>query len=539
MRDEILNQKPAASKAPKGVSRSTQSQTADEAAKEPGSTQMDENIAYTELTATSEELGTTNTDQHAAAPRSPLRERQPGRANIAGKRQFGEEPLPPFIMPTLVRRKDPGARRPSRSGSSEPELPPTPVQLGSSSVHHRPRGLASSCSPKGSKSKSGEHRRRMRSGGSVISSPLKQKAQMPAEPESQSTESAQDHVEEAPESEPERPTEGNDEESSAELQDKHNNLHSLREKLQQLKRETEQLQTVIEKDGDLNEEDLSLLRQIIIEDGTSRGKFNKPSDLGENTLSYLTLFTPGNLQLTSQIRTKIVKGRTKMIYFLRIAAPPPWLPNALSCVFEVAVDAEDVRVEDIRTNEAMSVGHRTKSTRAEIYKWVNDRLDHPLHRLDVGGIIWGMGRWFGAAIERARIFQRLDRKYNKLEEETEEQNGELTATQGVELKRYLEMTQLQIIDKDLTVTAGGKRFKKKIMLIWNIDLDWTGGLTSNIHVAISGIPSRAEPGLKTVFCELVTSKGVVGAFERVWELIHGEGEELTAAGMQKGKRKRT
>src|SRR6202000_1968331 len=103
-----------------------------------------------------------------------------------------------------------------------------------------------------------------------------------------------------------------------------------------------------------------------------------------------------------------------IMHILRIEAPAPWLPNALSCVFEVAVDAENAQIEHVELKDAMmAVTRRRKSSRDDIYKWVDDRSEQPLHRLDVSGMVWGMGRWFDAAVERAKVFRWIDLKYNR------------------------------------------------------------------------------------------------------------------------------
>jgi len=213
---------------------------------------------------------------------------------------------------------------------------------------------------------------------------------------------------------------------------------------------------------------------------------------------------------------------------LTIEAPPPWLPNALSCTFEVTVDAENVQIEQVELKKAIVAS--ALRTESGIHKWMHDRINHPLHGLDVGGLVWGVGQWFNAAVERAKILRWIDLEFNqapqKGNKQRDEPERELTRETCIELAIYLDDTQRSAIDAKNTVSVGGKKFKKKLLLDWNIDLDWAGALTSNVEISTSGIPPQAEPGVKTVFESLIPRLGVKEAFANVWSLIHGEDEAL-------------
>jgi hypothetical protein len=388
-------------------------------------------------------------------------------------------------------------------------------------------------------------RRRRRPTAPLTSSPLKAKALEAAKSDNEEAteeEAAQDDIREASESEPEEAQQLNAEESTA-LKEQHSTLESLREQLEQLRQDHQLLQEAIDGNNDLSEEILSLLRQSVIQNGVILT--SKSSNDEDSVSAYLTLFTPANLQLSSHTETKLIKDRTKIIHRVKVEAPPPWLPNALTCLFEVVIDAENAQIEHVELKEVMlAVTRRTKSTKSEIYRWVHDRLDHPLHRLDVSGLVWGMGRWFSAAVERAKIFRWIDLKYkgSKLDAESQidEKEEYLTRDTCIELARYLDSTQNSAIDVDVTVTSGGKKYRKKLMLNWQIDLDWAGGLTSNIQISATGIPLKAESGLKTIFCSLVPKVGVKGAFKNIWSMIHSEAEEYkfdSAKGLGKKRRR--
>ncbi|KIX04323.1 uncharacterized protein Z518_05190 [Rhinocladiella mackenziei CBS 650.93] len=540
LRDEIRDEKSSASEPPETASRI--SQPPDRMVNESRPAQGDKNFPDQAPNASQKDPRTANTSHPPMTSRSPLRERQKPHINGHGTRGFSHDSMSPAIMPTLVRRTDPSTRATSHHASNEPELPPTPVQLGISTVPERPRGLASSSSPRGSKTGSGKRRKRTRADGPMTSSPLKPKARSPGATGNEALESSTGFIDEAKESELEGPEDEDVEDVSANLKEKQATLQSLKETLEQLKKENERLGTVLANDEEVGDEYLSLLRQTSTEDPASQQKLPESFDLGDDALAYLTLFSPGNLQLKSRTETKKIRGRLKIIHFLAIDAPPPWLPNVLACEFEVIVDAEDVRVESVRMEEAITDKRRGNSTKPGIYKWIRDRLQHPLHCLDVGGVIWGMGRWFSAMVERAKVFQRLEKVYRNSSSSSaddEEGDEEWTRSKTIELSRYLDMTQIQIAYKGSNSKNRSKKGTATVMLMWDIDLDWTGGVTSNISIAVSGVSSKAQAGSKEVFCCLIPAKGVIGAFKGVWELIHSETNDGTGAEEGKGKRKRT
>ncbi|KIY03886.1 uncharacterized protein Z520_00577 [Fonsecaea multimorphosa CBS 102226] len=539
LRDEILGRHDHVSvEVPKTVAPVARSRNL-EVSLDLSATKANENPSKEESTVLSEESTTKRVDQAAGNERPALKERQPAQRTTWETSGFSEEPASPAILPKLVPRKETDARPVSRGGSGEPELPPTPVELGLSPAPERPRGLASSSSPRSSKMNSKSGRWRAESRGPVTSSPLKPRAPPAVEPYDVDDENMDDDVQEAPESELGE-AQGHNEAMSERRGEQESDLESLKRRLQQLKKENEQLQTAIEDDNNLSEEAVSILQQSLVEDAALRS-FGDLGDGGEMS-SHLTLFAPGNLQLTARTETKVIRDRTKIIHVLKIEAPPQWLPDAFSCVFEVVVDAKHAQVEHVELKEVMSRARLTRTAKGEIFKWVNDRLEHPLHRLDVGGLIWGIGRWFSAAVERAQVFQWLDIKYNRSSSDEsqrneDDKNQQLTQDRAIELARYLEMTQMAAVDAEMTVTAGGKKFRRKVMLSWGIHLDWAGGLLSEIQISTSGIPQKAEPGLRTIFASLIPTLGVKGAFENIWTLIHGDGDEFALGSTLKGKKK--
>ncbi|OAP62956.1 hypothetical protein AYL99_02183 [Fonsecaea erecta] len=484
-----------------------------------------------EPAALSKESTTIKAEQVTGNERPALKERQPTERTSWERTGSSEEPATPAILPKLVTRKETDAR---------PVLRGATLHLNGLVVWRR--AVAQEF-----KNERQIGRLRAESRGPVTSSPLKPRAPPAADPyddedgdddDDDEDEDMSDDVQEAAESELDE-AHGHNEEIPKQSGEQVSTLESLKRTLQQLQKENERLQAAVDDDNNLNEETVSILQSLLKDEATR--SLGYPDD-GSDMSSHLTLFAPGNLQLTARTETKVIKARTKIIHLLILEAPSPWLPDAFSCAFEVVVDAENAQVEHVELKEVMSRARRTKKTKIEIFKWVNDRLENPLHRLDVGGLIWGIGRWFNAAVERARVFQWLDIKYNRPSSDEGHQNEDdrdqqLTRDRAIELARYLDMTQNAAVDAEMTVTAGGRNFRKKVMLSWTIDLDWAGGSVSSIQVSVSGVPQKAEPGLRTIFSSLIPTLGVKGAFENIWTLIHGDSDEFKYVSALKGKKK--
>jgi hypothetical protein len=219
----------------------------------------------------------------------------------------------------------------------------------------------------------------------------------------------------------------------------------------------------------------------------------------------------------------------------------------------VVVDAELGQVEHAEMKDVMHDNRPYKTPRRGIYKWASERLQDRqdslrIQHFDVAGVIWGMGKWFAATVERARIFRWLNVRYNESFSVTNKAefikyNEALTQGLAIELAPFLEATQIEMVAQEAPNSK--KRHpacKAKVMLIWNIDLDWTGEVVSDVSLAFNGVSTKAETGLKVVFSSLYQTKGIVAAFDNVWDMIHAEDEgserELADGQKQTGKKRK-
>ncbi|KAI1615076.1 hypothetical protein EDD37DRAFT_649922 [Exophiala viscosa] len=591
--DDILKNRPVASDALQTVSKIDQS--AEETINDSVAHRTDEHPAEQEPNERIERSEETNGASSEPKSSQSAIERPVLQASRI-KRRNDEMAFSPPIMPTLIRRTDSGTRARSRPGSDEPELPPTPVELGLSTAPDRPRGLASSSSPR-SKSGSGSHRRRTRSGAPVTSSPLKPKGRPPGQDGNEASESRPIDVNEAAESDIEESEDEppksdhrkqpetevvthsesqNDEamksrpdtnadvsakgatsqaggHSSArqadvsvandrlpnnlpsDLQDKQASLRRLRAELSRLKEENETLERVIGSEGNLEGDHLATILQLVSKNGPPQPN---------NTRSYatppdLTKFLPGKLDFRHQTETLNVEGRVQLGHDLKVRAPAPWPVSVFAFALGVVVDIESGQVKKVKLNDdRRNRPPLGKGARTGILKWASERIQpRPdslrVHQFDVGGTIWGIGKWFEAAVERAKTFRLLDLQYNMSVDEDilrKEHDQALTQETAIALSKYLEVIQVQFEAHPPAFRRGrglnNGTMKAKVLLIWDMNVDWTGSISSRIDLVLSGISGKAEGALKQVFSSLVPTKGVREAFTVTWKMIHAEDDDF-------------
>lgn len=435
------------------------------------------------------------------------------------------QPNPQIITPTLVRK--PTARSPSRPRSSEPELPPTPVQLGLTIAPDKPRGLPSSSSPRGSKMGSGKRRRRMRSEGQITSSPLKQKPRSPnvTEEPVEALESEQNPLDDLPASEGSRQDDQDHEtveEMSPASQEKRALLRSLRSELQSLDEEVVQLEATFEKASTADKEDRSLtqLMSLVRNSDLIRPQIENLARLDETTLlDHLTLFAPGGLQIAVSTEPQVIDHRPKLMQHLRVNPPHPWPEHVFHFDFFITVDVQEKKIEKIEQKQS--------SRRAGVYHWIQGRLANDLHFFDIAGLIWGMGQWFSAAVLRSKTFRKLDYQYNKdqksfLKNSKDNARESLDEKEAIQLSSYLHTTRLA-----LDVEEGDSEKKvRKILLVWDINIDWHGCPTSTIDIAVRGVSQKAQQGLKTVFSSILPTTGCVAAIAQVLEMLQSGEDDL-------------
>ena len=484
----------------------------------------------------------------AASSRTPLRARQPP-IRLVESRDIDDD----LQISKQDQAKHPRGRpRSNKDGANdEPELPPTPVQLGLNSQPDRPRGLSSS-SPGRS---SGSNRQRTRLNESRhTSSPSKLRVQAQTvvnsinsapSPPLPPAASAEEIPDEAQESDAEAPAEEEEEPLVPEaVLQKRSLRDSLSAQLARLQSDLASLETALldsgkdnSNSGDTSPSLLALLTTAnpSCAEVTSEHDYHlspsptvpNPTALGSKPLPYLTLFAPGNLQLHSTISTSAINGKAHQIHALELLAPEPWPAHIFGARIKVTVDVEEKQVRDVEV-----VKMRPEMGHQGLREWVEKRLEvgNGLHRYDVGGLVWGIGRWWEECVKRAEEWKKLEgRLNNKSSKKRKDAQEDAQVVREEDVKTLLPHLARTSMEFELGVSKRITRSKKspgepkqeltKVMLLWDLLLDWTGEADATVGVAVTGMGDRGEKGIKDAFGMIFKRDGVFTAMEGVLSVL--------------------
>ncbi|KPI39108.1 uncharacterized protein AB675_4481 [Cyphellophora attinorum] len=487
-------------------------------------------------------------------------------------------PSPFNIIPRQVSSSR--SRRRELSLSPDDALPPTPVDLGISRRPAPPQGATSS-SPRTSRSGSGRNRLRRRGEqSSVTSSPLKQRSHniqslrpiLLKSGYDGVNESASDTRPESGQAEEPQPTddvvaeEESDEKAEVvpeQIREKEAILAALKEQSKQTLARSRQLEEALRVNNvrptllaDANFIDLlkGVGKATTVHDSTLN--LDASTISAEKQLLHLNLFAPANLVLKSTTRTDLVDGKVKLIHDVKFSAPPPWPADTFNAEFLLIVDAESKRVDRIKYIKAT----HSEGISSELYSWIKRRLADDLVNTDLGGLVWGLGKYFTAAVERARLFRRLEAKYGAdadmtpHHDETNEPETDdgldstastpqpvrtskpaqqfVTAQEAILLSEYLTETHLELpLRPTHQPKEASSAIEPKLLLVNTINLQPNSTATSQHSIALSGVSSGAESTARELFARLVKSRGAEQALEGVWGLLrHGLGVHEAAKG---------
>lgn len=497
----------------------------------------------------------------------------------------------------LFSRADPQGESPG----TEPELPPTPIQLGISAPPGQPRGLESLSS--------GSRRRRFRDATTKTTSPLKQRTdgeqvepssplkhrsrallegqwtgpEDPSERGQRKTDSdsigahasARSTENEVTASGFERPVVDEEADSTPDPEsiEQRETLSATRKQLERLKSEVARLETLVDDPQNQPEDDLTddtrppldptLLALLTTANPSCDPEYDfsnstPPKPLreeildvfkssisipaGVDPLPYLTAFAPGNLQLSTHTRTIMQDQRVHQTHTLDLSAPKPFPAHVFGATVEVLVDAEEEAVRSIAVKRlgrgvpkmVVAVSQKSKNgkpkrktagfdqtldrawQKTQLGKWIVRRLEPgSLHALDVGGLIWGIGRWWDAAVGRARLWARVRRMLSS-KAATADENDEDDEEKEVDAEKKFTLSELlPHVHREgmvIRIPAAANRDRQpssiQLHLAYTLSLDWTGEVSRHVDVSVAGVDGKTERGAKEVFAMLMRRRKI-------------------------------
>lgn len=375
--------------------------------------------------------------------------------------------------------------------SLEPDLPPTPTQLGLEKAPDRPRGLLSS-----SPSARHEKRRKRPAAELLQGSPLKTlKYQSLAEEDTYiDRDSTQDNV-------------------SAAVLEKQKARRNLEAELRRLKNDVADLSKWAEKvDSGMNlssdTKELNKFLNLLVEESAQINepvpprtpvsmsallstllpfcaKLPRPtpqaSPMPTNPFalketahapSYLTVLAPLTLR-TNTSRTASKSASLLETHTLTFSAPSPF-PSSLynvSVVYETNPETQNITSVSVPTG-ADSRKRRVPET---LRQWIDSRLENPLLALDVATLCWGINRYWEASVARAQLWARIDNNHgNGSAKRTkksfpESQDGVISVAELRGLVPHLERSTM-------VVKAGSSSASSPRVLLSNALVmdEWTG-----------------------------------------------------------------
>ena len=448
---------------------------------------------------------TENRPRTSTSTRSPLTSRQPSASNPTRHNRGSPSPTkeltPSFMRPRLVPRPSSSSSS-TRYASSEPELPPTPVQLGLEPPAERPRGLiSSSCSPRGSKSNSGKRRRRHRGSILATSSPSKLREQIHEDniPTVEAASIQQDLPEEAPESDVEQLDVQDEAENIPEsVKEKQTTRNSLQAELAQLKADMRRLEAMAESEArDITPRTLKALTSTSIRSRSGSPEIVLPEliTMPADPIPHLTLLAPARLRVRTITKTFKQNATFLQSHTVNVKAPAPYPPHLFGANIEVMADPQATRIVSVKL---VKWHGNLASQHGVLRKWVETRLSSQLHSKDVSGLIWGMGSYWEFCVERAKIWDTL--MTGRLSDEEPKPE---------ELVKWLGRPSVEI------QVADGV----SILLSWTVQLDWTGNVEKSLGIACKGVPEMAHQMVPGIFERLRKRKGIIKAVEGVMKVL--------------------
>ncbi|KOS47102.1 hypothetical protein ACN38_g1908 [Penicillium nordicum] len=407
----------------------------------------------------------------------------------------------------------------------EPDLPPTPTQLGLEKAPDRPRGMLSS-----SPSRRQEKRAKRRTANALHESPLK--AVNFQSPPLEDLETAPDL--------------GG---ISAAVREKRSSREKSAADLRRLRNEVKELETwakKIESDADLKGDSRGLDKFLSLLTSEEANRTSLPvlktapksissllatllpfsaniprpkrelSSLPTNpfalqeasqSLPYLTAFAP----LTLKTRTTRSSRRGELLetHTLTFSSPSPF-PASL---YNVTVVYETNPETQSLTSLSVPTGSDSKKRKVPetLRRWIDTRLENPLLRLDVATLCWGINRYWESAITRARLWAHIDYKYGPRAEQgrkdtaPESKNGVITLSELRRLVPHLDRSAM-------VIKPNSSDSSPRVLLSNTLVLDeWTGEpqLRPEISVSIPGVDKKIDQETKKVFHALLREDGAL------------------------------
>lgn len=240
------------------------------------------------------------------------------------------------------------------------------------------------------------------------------------------------------------------------------------------------------------------------------------------SLSYLTVFAPLALRVHTTSTSSETSGFIET-HTLTFTAPSPF-PSSL---YNVSVVYESNPETHALTS--LSVETRNDSKKCKVpeclRQWIDSRLSNPLLKFDVATLCWGINRYWEASVSRARLWAQIEQKHGKRTSARGQkdlpapQDGVITLSELRRLLPHLERSTMLI--KSKSVGAGTHVLLSNTLVMD----DWTGEPQLRPEISVSvlagngGSSKKIDSEAKKLFHGLLHQEGV-GSTKAVAGTVH-------------------
>jgi hypothetical protein len=232
-------------------------------------------------------------------------------------------------------------------------------------------------------------------------------------------------------------------------------------------------------------------------------------------LPYLTLFTPLVLSSTTTTTTS-PSDQILQVHFVTLSAPSPFKRHHFSATFQLKTDAESQKAISLSINDFLpSHGHK------DLCNWIDRRLSSQIFSKDLGGLGWGMSRFWDALISRAQVWKTIELALPQFvlgssrAPNNEPDDSYLFPTK---IAPYLARSSLL-----LRATEIDRLAKRALLITYRLCLsEWTAKVESEIGICAAGVGRKVEEQVQKAFAGLVRKKGVVEAVKGIAGMVLGD-----------------
>ncbi|KAF9892365.1 hypothetical protein FE257_002142 [Aspergillus nanangensis] len=241
-------------------------------------------------------------------------------------------------------------------------------------------------------------------------------------------------------------------------------------------------------------------------------------DQSSQTKPYLATFTPLNLVSRSSTSFSQEMGIVVERHNLTVSAPSPFPSKLFNISVTYDINPETQSVTSVKVPTLISGPELPECLR----QWITSRLANPLMKLDISGLCWGINRYWEVTISRARIWSQIEDRqagliagsYNFVTpargQQSKKSNQDiLTKTDLRRILPHLERTSMLFESKEkglsmlLSCEISIDEWTSEPRLVPGISLSMLCGLNS-----VSG--KRIEQEAKRLFYAVLSENGCSG-----------------------------